>query len=449
MAAVSRLTYAAVLDRLAAAGSVKPGLERTEVLLEALAHPEAGMRGVLVAGTNGKGSVCAIVESVCRAAGLRTTMLTNPHLRSYCERIAVDGIPLSEDAFADVVEAVLSAVPGGRSPEQTPTQFEILTAAGLLAAARADSDVLVCEVGLGGRLDSTNVLDLGVSVITNVSLEHEALLGSTVERIAAEKAAIIKPGNDVVTAAHGGALAAIRARAAAVGAGITALGADVAIRGRSLGMAGIEVSLSPGAGHAWRLPLRGEHQVVNAATALAACLAMARRGLPLGHEAMARGAATVRWPGRMEWREGQPCLLLDGAHNPAGMEAMTAAAAELCSGRRVVGLFGAMVDKKAAAMLAALRKLTDLAVFTRVSDARARDPFELASAWSEGGHPIAEPAEALATARRLAGPDGVVVVCGSLYLVAEILACLDGPTPVAVPPGARSKPSPGRRPAWP
>src|SRR6202043_4187056 len=176
-------------------------LERTEALLAALGNPHLGLRGALVAGTNGKGSVCAVVDSVARAAGLHTVLLTKPHLTSYRERIVIDGQPIDEEQFVTLVDDVAHAA--GTLPESLqPTGFEMLTAAGILCAARESVDLLVCEVGMGGRLDSTNVLDLGVAVITNIALDHTQYLGSTLEAIAAEKAGILKPDSIAITGAQ-------------------------------------------------------------------------------------------------------------------------------------------------------------------------------------------------------------------------------------------------------
>src|SRR5579864_8369622 len=207
MALVSTAAYTRVaswLDSISWRG-IKPGLDRTRALLHQVGDPDAGLRGVLVAGTNGKGSVCAIVDSVVRAAGLPSVLLTKPHLWSYTERFVVNGTPLTEDGFAHLFDEVSDAA--DQLPEElTPTAFEMLTVAGILLAARAEPGVLVCEVGVGGRLDSTNVLDLGVAVVTNVDLDHRDLLGDTIPVIAREKAAIIKRANAAITAASQPAL---------------------------------------------------------------------------------------------------------------------------------------------------------------------------------------------------------------------------------------------------
>src|SRR5258706_8885807 len=213
------LTYRESLDYLVGTGSrgIKAGLERIAALLAELGHPEQDLRGVLVAGTNGKGSVCAMVDSVVRHAGLHSVLLVKPHLCSYRERIVIDGQDIPEAEFAALVERLRPGVDAVEPVAGAPTQFEILTALSILAAAEHRPDVVVCEVGMGGRLDSTNVLDLGVAAVTNVAMDHAEYLGDTILQIAAEKAGILKPDNDVVTGAGGGALEVVRRQARAVG----------------------------------------------------------------------------------------------------------------------------------------------------------------------------------------------------------------------------------------
>lgn len=413
----------AALDSVAWRG-IMPGLERTRALLAALGNPQVGLRGALVAGTNGKGSVCATVDSVCRAAGYRSVLLTSPHLISYCERIVRNGSPISETEFA----ALISRVWEGAEPlpeELQPTGFEVLTAAGILAAREADAEVLICEVGLGGRLDSTNVLDLGVAVVTNVALDHQDLLGETIPEIAREKAAIIKPGNRAVTGASEPGLSEVRARAAQVGATLTVVGADVPFAGTSAGMPGVVVdSLFDGRPISVHAPLRGAFQVANIATAVAVCDALRATGFAVDAGSVARGCATVRWPGRMDWIDGDPPLLIDGAHNPAGMAAMVASARELIGGRRCVAIFAAMRNKDVESMAAGLSELTREIVVTAPAVERATPPADLAGLFDPRAEVAADVKTALDRARRLAGRDGVVVVCGSLYLAGEVLELL-------------------------
>jgi dihydrofolate synthase/folylpolyglutamate synthase len=423
---VTATTYdraVAALDSVAWRG-IMPGLERTRALLAALGNPQTGLRGTLVAGTNGKGSVCATVESVCRAAGCRTVLLTSPHLVSYTERIVVGGVAVTETEFGALVTRVWAAAEA--LPEELqPTGFEVLTAAGILAAHEAGADVLVCEVGLGGRLDSTNVLDLGVAVVTNVALDHQDLLGDTIPEIAREKAAIIKPGNLAVTGATEPALPIIRSRAEAVGATLTVVGEDVDFSGRSVGLGGVEVAtVFDGHPIAVQAPLRGAFQVANIATAIAVCDALRESGIAIDSSAVTRGCATVRWPGRMEWIDSEPPLLIDGAHNPAGMAAMVASARELIGGRRCVAVFAAMRNKDVESMAAGLAKLTTEIVVTAPAVERATPPGDLARLFDPPAEIAGDVGTALDRARQRAGRDGVVVVCGSLYLAGEVIDLL-------------------------
>ena len=426
MTATAYSRAVAALNSVAWRG-IMPGLERTRALLAALGNPHLGIRGALVAGTNGKGSVCATVDSVCRAAGYRSVLLTSPHLISYCERIVRNGSPISEAEFGALVSRVWDAA--GELPEELqPTGFEVLTAAGLLAAREADAEILVCEVGLGGRLDSTNVLDLGVAAVTNVALDHQDLLGETIPEIAREKAAIIKAGNRAVTGASEPGLSEVRARAAQVGARLTVVGADVLFTGRSagrLGMLGVAVDTAfDSRPISVQAPLRGAFQVANIATAVAVCDALRAAGFALDAGAVARGCATVRWRGRMDWIDGDPPLLIDGAHNPAGMAAMVASARELIGGRRCVAIFAAMRNKDVESMAAGLSELTREIVVTAPVVERATPPADLARLFDPPAEVAADVTTALDRARRLAGRDGVVVVCGSLYLAGEVLALL-------------------------
>jgi dihydrofolate synthase/folylpolyglutamate synthase len=413
----------AALDSVAWRG-IMPGLERTRALLAALGNPHVGLCGALVAGTNGKGSVCATVDAVCRAAGRRSVLLTSPHLISYCERIVRDGVAITETEFGALIARVWEAAEA-LPDELQPTGFEVLTAAGILAARDADAEVLVCEVGLGGRLDSTNVLDLGVAAVTNVALDHQDLLGTTIPEIAREKAAIIKPGNRAVTGATELGLAEVRARAAEVGASLTVVGADVPFAGHSAGMQGVVVdTVFNGRPISVRAALRGAFQVANIATAVAICEALRATGIAIDAGAVVRGCENVRWPGRMDWIAGEPPILVDGAHNPAGMAAMVTSARELIGGRRCVAVFAAMRNKDVESMAAGLAGLTREVVVTAPAVERATPPADLARLFDPPAEMAAGVRTALDRARRLAGSDGVVVVCGSLYLAGEAIELL-------------------------
>jgi dihydrofolate synthase / folylpolyglutamate synthase len=429
------LTYRESLNFLVGTGSrgIKAGLERTVALLAALDHPERELRGVLVAGTNGKGSVSAMVDSVVRRAGLRSVLLVKPHLCSYRERIVIDGEDIAEREFAALVERIMPAVEAVEPEVGAPTQFEILTALGILAAAEHRPDVVVCEVGLGGRLDSTNVLDLGVAAITNVAMDHTQYLGDTVAQIAAEKAGILKPGNDSVTGAGGDALQVVRDRAAQVGVrSLRVVGEDIRAEGRSLGRAGTEVDVVAGDYRATlHVPLPGVFQAGNVAVAVGIALALRDRGMAIPDQAIAAGIAEVRWPARLQWINGSPVLIVDGGHNPAALHAVLPAVREMSEERPLSILFGAMADKDVAAMLDELRPLGAPPVFTQMGTPRAMPAVELARMWGAGARAISSLPDALQAARMLAGRQGAVFVCGSLYLAGDVLRLLgSAPEPI-------------------
>jgi dihydrofolate synthase/folylpolyglutamate synthase len=429
------MTYRESLDYLVGTGSrgIKAGLDRIAALLDVLGHPEEGLRGVLVAGTNGKGSVCAMVDAVVRQAGLSSVLLVKPHLCSYRERVVIDGQNISEELFAATVERLRPAVEAVEPIAGAPTQFEILTALGILAAAERRPDVLVCEVGMGGRLDSTNVLDLGVAAVTNVAMDHAQYLGDTIAQIAAEKAGILKPDDDVVTGASGEALDVVRRQAQAVGVrSLRVVGEDIHAEGRSLGRTGTEVELSAHGLHTTlHVPLPGLFQADNAAVATGIVLALRDRGLAIPDEALHSGMGSVHWPARLQWIASSPILLLDGGHNPAALHAVIPAVRELTEGRPLAILFGAMADKDVPAMLDQLRPLGAPPVFTQMGTPRAMSAVELARLWGAGSRAISSLPDALQAARLLAGRNGAVFVCGSLYLAGDVLRLLgQAPEPV-------------------
>ena len=414
------------MARLEAAGrfGIVPGLERTRWLLGRLGDPHLGLAGVLIAGTNGKGSVAALIDSMARAAGRRTALLAKPHLVRWGERIVLDGEPLDDGRFGTLAEEVLGAA-GQAPPGERPTQFEILTAMGFLAAARHRAETVICEVGMGGRLDSTNVADLGGCVITNIALDHREWLGDSVEAIAAEKAGIIKTGDWVVTASTEPARSVIAERAGSVGARLRVLEAGQDWRGTRRGRSGVEVELDAAVGPptgrpvAIRSPLLGLVQMENLAVAATAATLL---GIPAA--SIVAGAASVRWPGRLQWVDGTPPLLLDGAHNPAALAALRPEVTALAGGRRVVALFGAMADKQLDEMLPRVAQMADEVVVTSVGGRRAASADLLAEMLG-GGTAVEPVAAALSEARHRAGRSGLVLVCGSLALVGAVLAQLE------------------------
>jgi dihydrofolate synthase/folylpolyglutamate synthase len=423
------LTFEEALAYITGLGrfGMKLGLDRMRAILAELGHPERGSRGALIAGTNGKGSTSAVLESILQAGGLHTGMTPSPHLSSYLERVQLDGAPISEAAFAQGVSELRPRLEPVIARLGHPTEFEVLIALAISwLAPRADR--LVVEVGMGGRLDSTNVLDLGVAIVTNVTFDHRKHLGSTVRRIAGEKAGIIKPGNVVVTGAKGAALDVIERAAAEAGAAdVWRLGHEISVRARWQGWEGSVVDVSgPGFAHrGLRTRLVGSFQAANVALAVAAAHALG----DATPEAVRRGVERARWPGRLE-RIGER-LVLDGAHNQDGMRQLVRSLRRLLAGERVVVVFGTMADKDLSLVFEQLRRLEPArVVFTAARSAgpRADRPGALAAAWGEAPPVEARPdsGDALARARELAGPDGWVLVTGSLYLVGEVREALLG-----------------------
>lgn len=384
---------------------VHPGLTRVEALLARLGNPQAAFRTVLVGGTNGKGSTAATLAAILTAAGERTGLFTSPHLTRFSERFVVNGQELPEETVLDALRRVR---PHAEAVEAS--FFEIVTALGGLLFAEAGVTCAVMEVGLGGRLDATNVLDPRLSIITNVALDHTEILGETREAIAREKAGILRPGRPAVT----GVTADLLPLLEGVGADLWALGREVRLQTAPLGWEGWTVQMDlPGAALTFHTPLLGHHGARNAALAAAAAWR-----LGVGAEAIVAGAAGVRWPGRLEvlpWRGGR--VLLDGAHNPDGARALVEALRGLGIERLPV-VFGAAADKDVAGVAQVLRPLASEVILTRaVLSPRAAAPADLAPHFA--GLPLRltdTPAEALA----LLPPGGLGVVCGSLYLIGEV-----------------------------
>lgn len=435
----------AFLERLGRFG-IRLGLERMEALLEALGRPERRIPHVVhVGGTNGKGSVSAMVEAALRRAGRRTGLYTSPHLERWTERVRIAGRPVSPARLAAAVEGVRPHAEARAAAGDPPTTFEVLTAAAYVLFAEGGVEWLVQEVGLGGRLDSTNVIDRpAVTVITNVGLDHTDRLGSTVEAIAAEKAGIAKPGCPLVTAAAGTALAVVAAAARARGCPLVHVAGEdgepppagalrVRVRLRRTGLSGTRFDVEGDLG-TWRdlrVRLPGPHQALNGGVAVAA-LALVARQAGLDEDALRAGLAAARWPGRLERLPGDPPVLLDGAHNVDGLAALLRALALVGRGRPVTLVFGILADKEPA--LAALAspppglQLRRVLVVTPPAPGRALPAEDAARRLRALGLP-AEPRgdvlEAVREARQAAAADrprGLVCVCGSLYLVGEVRA---------------------------
>ncbi len=402
--------------------TAKFGLERVHAVLEAMGRPQDRCRFVHIAGTNGKGSTAAMIESGLRAAGLRTGLFTSPHLSQPTERIRIGGAPIPAEAFAtafDRVHATVEELLRGGAIDLHTTYFETVTAMALAVFA-GTTDIVVLEVGMGGRLDATNVVRPELCVITPVDFDHEQFLGKSLEAIAGEKAGILKPGVPAVFARQRPEAARVLDQRA------NELGIPV-VRTPELAVSELEITarsstFSVGQAHGLpgqvlpiRCPLAGEHQVENALAAIAAL-----RCLGLPDAAIAAGIAAARWPGRLERVADHPEIILDGAHNPAGARALAAYIDRFYPGRRVRLIFGAMRDKAIDEIGGILFPRAAEVIFTAPRQARALAPESL---MAHASHPCrrvaADAAEALAMVRADAAPGDAVFVTGSLFLVAE------------------------------
>ena len=393
-----------------------------------MGDPQLGLRGALVAGTNGKGSVLALAGSALRAAGLRVGETPKPHLVSYRERLVVDGRPVAPDDFARLVGEILVAADRIPARLGEPTEFELLTAVIFRWFAEQELDVALVEVGLGGRLDATHVWDGGVAVVTNVDLDHQDRLGDTIAAIAREKAAIIERGDIAVTGATGDALAVIRRRAARLDVPLTVVEPAPLL---DWDRDGLLVDL-PGLGHT-RVGLRGRHQAANVAVADALLDALETAGIAqVAPEARRDGYASVSWPGRLELLEVDDReVLLDGAHNPAGAAALAEALDDLrpfLAPGPITLLTASMADKDVAGVVSALagaHALRDATVLCVAVDVpRALPADELAAVW-RSADPAPRRIEAIDSVgqgfeRALESADGPIVVAGSLYLVGAV-----------------------------
>lgn len=391
-----------------------PGLERIRRLLGKLGDPQKSLRFVHIAGSNGKGSTAAMLSSILTAAGLRTGLYTSPHLWSFGERFQVDGSPIPEGDLAALTAQVLEAA-------EDETEFELMTAIGMLYFLRSGCDIVVLETGLGGRLDPTNVIGAPEgAAIARIGLEHTQLLGDTLEQIAAEKAGILKPGCEAVLYRQDRAvMETVEGICRERDVSLTAT-CPAALELLSAGLEG-QTFTYRGKGP-YSISLLGGHQLHNAAVVLDTADILRRRGWSIPEEAVVQGLDRARWPGRMELVRRSPDLILDGGHNPQCMEALARALRELCPAEKPVFLTGVMADKDWRAMMEELLPLAK-ELFTLTPDSpRALAAGELA-AYLKGRGATASPCgslqEGIGRALAAAGSEGLVCVCGSLYTIGE------------------------------
>ena len=406
----------------------KPGLTRTRSLLAALGDPHKGLKFVHVAGTNGKGSTCAMLNACLMAAGYRVGMFTSPFLNRFNERIQLNGVPIPD---ADLVRLVEEVRPVAESLPESPTEFEMITGIGMLYFARSGCDIVVLEVGMGGELDSTNVIDTPeAAVITAMGLDHVKELGPTMTDIAEKKAGIIKAGGRVVSYGGNPEADAVFAREAArQGAtlqvvdhsGITLHGADLEA-----------ITFSFDGFTRVRLPLIGAYQPDNAAVAITALRVLQRRGWRISDEAIRAGLEQVRWPGRFEVLRRRPVVLLDGSHNAHGMRATVESIRYVFPGKKLTLLLAVCSDKDVPQMLQLLAPVADSVVTVEAPTPRALPAGELAALVRKTGVPAeAAPTieEGVARVLEKAGGEGIVCALGTLYFSGPVRQAVEAQLP--------------------
>ncbi len=400
-------------------------LARMRHLLGQLGDPHARLRSVLVAGTKGKGSTAAMIAEILRAAHLRVGLTVKPHLVDYRERIRVGGHMIPRSDLVALVEAARPAVEAARDlPWGPPTYVETTVAMALLYFVRRRVDVAVVEVGIGGRLDATNVLEPLVSVITPISYDHTEILGNTLTAIAREKAGIIRPGGRVVSAPQPEAAGAVIAGVcAAQDARLVLVGRDVEVALRDSSLDGVRAEIGGRRGrYDVYVPLLGRHQAINAATAVAAVEWLAEDGLGASPEVVRRGLAAVRWPARQELAGTRPYTIIDVGHNPASMAALRGTLTELLGGRRLVLVFAMLETKDYHTVTALVAPLADFVITTTPHNPHALPAAALAEEvrrYTPHVEPVEDRRAAIERALAMTGPEDVLVVTGSFYLVGE------------------------------
>jgi len=385
-------------------------------LLDRLGNPQDEYKTVLIGGTNGKGSTAAILASILAKEGMQVGLYTSPHLCDFRERIRVNGQMIEEETLCRLIDTVREKV------VEDVTYFEFATALAFLYFSQCKVDIATLEVGMGGRLDATNLVSPEVSIITNISLEHQDYLGGDLKSITREKGGIIHKGGTCITAATSrkviDTLQEICCRRGAV---LYRIGRDMRVRRLSKGSFsyyGINRRY-----HGLTLSLTGRHQITNASLALAAVELLSGKGIDIGDTSVAEGLRDVRWEGRLELISRDPRIVVDGAHNPAGIKTLCKSLALDFSYRRLIVVFGVLRDKDCGGMLKRLIPLADILILTRPKEGRAvpaRDLLSVTSPHHNNIEIVEDSKEALARARSLAGGNDLICVTGSLYLVGEI-----------------------------
>ena len=399
-------------------------LDRMRALMAELGNPQDRYPTVHVAGTKGKGSTCALIASGMRAAGLRVGLYTSPHLLDYTERIQIDFTPVAHEDLAALVEQIKPVVAG--IPKLTT--FEITTALAFMYFAQQHVDAAVIEVGLGGRLDATNVIFPKVSVITSLSYDHMAVLGNTLAQIAGEKAGIIKPGVPVISAPQKDeALDVLIKTVAERNSPFTLVGRDITFQGLRQTLDGQSLKVRNGEEvYTFRIPLLGSHQVQNAAVAAAALWTLRTQRIGIPDEAIQRGFAEVKWPARFEVVRREPPVIFDSAHNQDSFARLREALDDYFPGRQVYLVFGASEDKNIPGMFTEIQPVVRQMLICKSFHPRALDPEEIQDLAEQAGIPneiVPSVEEAFARALAMSEKDGSIVLsAGSMFVTAEVMA---------------------------
>ncbi len=409
--------------------AAKMGLANIRILLEDLGGPQNACPSVLIAGTNGKGSAAAMLASVLQSAGMKTGLYTSPHLVEISERIQVNGRPIPADDFAALFNMLRERIETLLAQDKLqfhPTYFECLTAMGMEYFRRQQCEMVVLEVGMGGRLDATNTVTPHVAIITQIDFDHERYLGTTIEAIAAEKAGIIKPGGVAVSmASQPAAAAVVRETAAGQGARLVEAWKQYSVSQVESRLDSIAFQVR--SDHGFQLPVRvglaGRHQIENVMAVIAARNELEKMGFPISQDSLQKGLSKVRWPGRLELIHKKPLVFLDGTHNPAGARALVRFWEETLRSRRVLLIFGAMRDKAVEEVMELLLPRADLVILTRPDQERAASVDAIREISQDFNPNIiveSAPSRAVDLAMEMAKDDDVILITGSLFLAGEL-----------------------------
>ncbi|MEI6579488.1 MAG: folylpolyglutamate synthase/dihydrofolate synthase family protein [Eubacteriales bacterium] len=401
---------------------INPGLERIAALCDALGNPQDSLQFIHVAGTNGKGSTSTMLAEILKAAGYKTGLFTSPYVIDFCERMQINGKMITHDELALIVSEIEPVISALAAKGLQLTEFEAITAAAFLYFARKECDIVVLEVGLGGRFDATNLIKTPLaSVITSISMDHMAVLGNTIEKIAAEKCGIIKQNGITVCypSQTPQALAVIKATAGQMNNELFIPNVED-IEMINEGLYGTQVKFD---GLSVFVPFMGAHMVLNASVAVATARVLAQNGLSISDEHIADGIAAAKMPARMEIIKKEPLIIIDGGHNEGCARALAECIKNHLKGRKIIAVCGMMSDKDYGVYLKTVAPLFKTLIATKPFIARALDAktlLETAEKYCKNCMAIENTQDAVEKAVELSGKDDVIIICGSFYLAGEV-----------------------------